>query len=111
MLPVMRGERVTRRYILGYTLFLIPIALAPSFTQIGGTLYFGVSAVLNLVLLMGALRLFKRQEADRDADNFLAEKQFFGFTILYLFLHFVMLLVEAALRYFDLSVGTLPVWF
>ncbi len=111
MLPVMRGERVTRRYIFGYTLLLIPVALAPSFTQIGGSLYLAVSVVLNAVLLLGAVKLLKRQEADRDADKFLAEKRFFGFTILYLFLHFVMLLVEATLRSFDLMVGTLPVWF
>ena len=111
MLPVMRGERVTRRYIFGYTLLLIPVALAPSFTQIGGGLYFGVSLLLNAVLLLGAWRLLKRQEADRDADNFLAEKRFFGFTIVYLFVHFVMLLVESTLRTFDLSIGALPVWF
>jgi len=111
MLPVMRGERVTRRYIFGYTLVLIPVALAPSFTIIGGTAYFAVSLLLNAVLLAGAWRLLKRQEADRDADNFRAEKQFFGFTIIYLFVHFVMLLVESTLHAFDLSVGTLPIWF
>lgn len=111
MLPVLRGERVTRRYIFGYTLLLIPVSLAPSFTLIGGSLYLAVAVVLNAVLLLGAWRLLKRQEADRDADNFLAEKRFFGFTILYLFLHFVMLLVESTLRAFDLSVGALPIWF
>ncbi len=111
MLPVMRGERVTRRYIFGYTLLLIPVALAPSFTQIGGGLYFGVSLVLNAVLLAGAWRLLKRQEADRDADNFRAEKQFFGFTIVYLFVHFVLLLVESTLRALDISAFALPIWF
>jgi protoheme IX farnesyltransferase len=111
MLPVARGERVTRRYIFGYTLLLIPVALAPSFTIIGGGLYLAVSALLNAVLLAGAWRLLKRQEADRDADNFRAEKQFFGFTILYLFLHFVMLLVESTLRALDLTVFALPIWF
>ncbi len=111
MLPVMRGERVTRRYIFGYTLLLIPVALAPSFTQIGGGLYFSVSLLLNAVLLVGAWRLLKRQESDRDADNFRAEKQFFGFTIVYLFMHFVMLLVESTLRALDLSVFALPIWY
>ena len=111
MLPVMRGERVTRRYIFGYTLLLIPVALAPSFTQIGGGLYFAVSLLLNAVLLAGAWRLLKRQEADRDADNFRAEKQFFGFTIVYLFLHFVMLLVESTLRALDISAFALPIWY
>ncbi len=111
MLPVMRGERITRRYIFGYTLLLVPIALAPSFTQIGGLVYFSASIVLNAVLLYGAFVLLKRQEADRDADDFRAEKRFFAFTIIYLFLHFLMLLVESTLRAFDLSVGALPLWF
>ena len=111
MLPVLRGERVTRRYIFGYTLLLIPVSLAPSFTQIGGSLYLAVALALNAVLLAGAWRLLKRQESDRDADNFRAEKRFFGFTIFYLFLHFVLLLVESTLRAFDLSVGALPIWF
>ncbi len=111
MLPVMRGERVTRRYIFGYTLLLVPIALAPSFTQIGGMVYFAGSLLLNVVLLYGAFALLKRQEADRDADNFRAEKRFFAFTIIYLFVHFLMLLVESTLRAFDLSVGALPIWF
>jgi len=111
MLPVMRGERVTRRYIFGYTLLLIPVALAPSFTQIGGSAYLVVSLLLNAVLLLGAWRLLKRQEADRDADKFRAEKQFFGFTIVYLFVHFVMLLVEATLRALDFSITALPIWF
>ncbi len=111
MLPVARGERVTRRYIFGYTLLLIPVALAPSFTQIGGGLYFAVSLLLNVVLLVGAWRLLRRQEADRDADNFRAEKQFFGFTIVYLFVHFVMLLVESTLRALDISAFALPIWF
>jgi len=111
MLPVLRGERVTRRYIFGYTLLLIPVSLAPSFTQIGGSLYLAVALLLNAVLLAGAWRLLIRQESDRDADNFRAEKRFFGFTIFYLFLHFFMLLVESTLRAFDLSVGALPLWF
>ncbi len=111
MLPVTRGARVTRRYIFGYTLLLVPVALAPSFTQIGGGAYLAVSLVLNAVIVVGAWRLLRRTTADAEADNFRAEKQFFGFTILYLFVHFMMLLVEATLRAFDLSSGALPIWF
>ncbi len=111
MLPVTRGERVTRRYIFGYTLLLVPVALAPSFTQIGGGLYFAVSLLLNIMMLLGAWQLLRRREADRDADNFRAEKRFFGFSIIYLFLHFMMLLVEATLRAFEISLFALPIWY
>ncbi|MBL4806302.1 MAG: protoheme IX farnesyltransferase [Rhodobacteraceae bacterium] len=111
MLPVTHGTRVTRRHILAYTLVLIPIAIAPAFTQIGGSLYFGVSVVLNLIFLWGAVHLFRRNDEDTVVDDFRAEKRFFAFTILYLFLHFVTLLVVAALRAYDLHLGSFPVWF
>jgi len=110
MLPVTHGARVTRNHILAYTLLLAPIALAPAFTQIGGPVYFAVSAVLNGVFVAGALRLWRRSEEQAAADRFGAEKRFFGFSIAYLFLHFVAFLVEATLRVLDLAVPGWPVW-
>ena len=103
MLPVARGARVTRKYILGYSLILPPVAMALAFTQIGGLVYFAVAAILNIIFVFGAFRVFRRSDTDSIADGFRAEKQLFGFSIFYLFLHFVLLLVEAALRWFDLA--------
>ena len=110
MLPVTKGTRVTRNHILGYALVLAPIALAPAFTQIGGPVYFGVSLVLNAIFLVGAYRLWRRDDAMADGDSYRAEKKFFAFSILYLFAHFVALLIESALRAFDLTTAW-PVWF
>ena len=110
MLPVTKGTGVTRNHILGYAIVLAPIALAPAFTQIGGAVYFAVSAILNALFLFGAYRLWRRDDAMADADNYRAEKKFFAFSILYLFAHFVALLLEATLRAFDLTTAW-PVWF
>lgn len=111
MLPVTHGTKVTRRHILAYTILLFPIAIAPAFTQIGGPLYFIVTLGFNTVFLFGAFRLWKRDDDLADADKYRAEKRFFMFSILYLFVHFVALLVEAALRAVDLNATSWPVWF
>ncbi len=111
MLPVTSGTRVTRRHILAYSVLLVPIAIAPAFTQIGGPLYFAVAIAFNAVFLFGAFRLWQRNDEVADADTYRAEKRFFMFSILYLFVHFVALLAEAALRALDLGFANWPVWF
>lgn len=111
MLPVTSGTVVTRRHILAYSLLLVPIAIAPAFTQIGGALYFTVAVAFNAVFLFGAYRLWQRDDVAATADEYKAEKRFFFFSILYLFAHFVALLLEAILRAFDLGLASWPVWF
>ncbi len=110
MMPVSKGDRSTRRQILGYSLLLVPIAMTLAFTQVGGVVYFTVASILNAGFLIGAVRLFRRSEDAAKADNYRAEKQFFGFSIVYLFVLFVAILVEAALRAFDLGLAGWPVW-
>lgn len=110
MLPVSKGTRVTRNHIFGYALVLFPIAMAPAFTQIGGAAYFVISLVLNIIFLIGAYRLWMRDDAAAKADGYSAEKKFFAFSIIYLFAHFVALLLEVLLKAVDLSVAW-PVWF
>lgn len=110
MLPVTHGTRKTRWHILGYSLLLAPIAIAPAFTQIGGWVYLTVAVILNVVFVYGAFCLFRRDDSKSDADSYKAEKRFFGFSILYLFVHFVALLIESMLRAFDLGTTTLLLW-
>lgn len=111
MMPVSRGEASTRRQILAYALLLAPIALALAFTQVGGVVYFSISLVLNAIFVQGAARLWKRSEATAQGDMYRGEKRFFAFSILYLFVHFVAILFEAALRAMDLGLANWPVWF
>ncbi|MDB5661212.1 MAG: protoheme farnesyltransferase [Cypionkella sp.] len=98
MLTVTHGKRVTRNHVLGYTLALIPFAIALGFTSIGGPVYLAVSVLLNAEFLRGAYRIWKRDEAMAEADKYKVEKSVFRFSLLYLFLHFGALLVEAVLH-------------
>jgi protoheme IX farnesyltransferase len=97
MLPVAAGERVTRNHILGYAAVLALAAIAPAFTTIGGPVYLAGALVLNVMFLMGACQVWRRDAEAAEADRYLVEKRFFGFSIVYLFLHFVLLLAERAI--------------
>ena len=98
MLTVTHGRRVTRAHILIYTLLLVPFAMALGWTAIGGPVYIAVAALLNLWFVIGAVRIIRRDEMSAEADRYAAEKAFFRFSLLYLFLHFGALLIEAALH-------------
>jgi protoheme IX farnesyltransferase len=100
MLTVTHGRKATRTHILVYTLLLAPFALALAATSIGGPVYLAASLVLNALFIAGALRIWRRDEAAAEADNYRVEKRFFGFSLSYLFLHFVALLAEAGLAQF-----------
>lgn len=103
MLTVTHGRKVTRNHILAYTLLLAPVAIGAGFTQIGGPVYLAISVALNAWFIIGAFRLWKRDEAMAEADNYRAEKAFFRFSLTYLFLHFVAFLIEAALHGFGFA--------
>jgi protoheme IX farnesyltransferase len=109
MLPVTAGERVTRNHILAYALVLVPVAVAPAFTTVGGPVYLAGALVLNALLLRGAFRIWRRDEAVSTADGFRAEKRFFGLSIVYLFLLFALLLAEAGLGAVGLTPAGWPV--
>ena len=54
--------------------------------------------LLNGWFLLGAWRIWRRDEAVAEADNYAVEKSVFRFSLYYLFLHFGAFLAEAALR-------------
>ncbi|NKJ40560.1 MULTISPECIES: heme o synthase [unclassified Novosphingobium] len=92
MLPVVAGERVTRRQILLYTLLLVPLSLVP--WALGGTgLVFGVAAaLLGLGFLALALRVGLRQSVPNDTMK--PEKRLFAYSVLYLFALFAALVLD-----------------
>ncbi|MCI4660519.1 MAG: heme o synthase [Neomegalonema sp.] len=98
MLPVAAGDAETRRQLMIYTVLLVPAALAPLATPIGGLVYAAIVVPLTIKLLKDAWSVARRQENQAREDKFRAEKKFFGFTILWLFLVFVALGCEALLR-------------
>jgi heme o synthase len=103
MLTVTHGRPATRRHILAYTVLLAPVSLGLAFTAIGGPVYLVVALVLNAWFLKGAFAIWRRSEAAANADNYRTEKDFFRFSLYYLFLHFGALLLDRTL----LSLGVI----
>ncbi|HKZ97743.1 MAG TPA: heme o synthase [Hyphomicrobiaceae bacterium] len=94
MLPVVKGGRETRRQILLYSALLAPIAVTPAMIGLGGAAYAAASVALGAIFLGLAVKVWHIREG-RAADQ--AARQLFGFSILYLFLLFAVLLAEHVL--------------
>jgi protoheme IX farnesyltransferase len=88
MLPVVAGDKETRRQILLYTLLLAPLGVAPWLLGYAGASYGLAASAAGAIMIALALRV--RVEA----RGHVASKQMFAFSILYLFLLFAMLLVD-----------------
>ena len=97
MLPVVAGEKVTRRQIMIYTLLLAPVAIAP--WAIGRTswIYGSVAVVLSALFVVLALPVANRMRAETDA--MLPEKRLFKFSIAYLFVLFAALVADRVAAY------------
>jgi heme o synthase len=96
MLPVVAGERETRKQILLYSVVLAPLAVAPYALGMAGQAYGIVSAALGVVLL--ALAWLVWQARNAEDGTYRAARRMFGFSILYLFLIFLALLGDHVLR-------------
>jgi protoheme IX farnesyltransferase len=88
MLPVVAGVQAARRQILLYTLILAPLGATPWLFGYAGPLY-GVAAIAGGA---GMIALAVRVCAER--QGFAASRRLFGYSILYLFGLFAMLLVD-----------------
>ena len=87
MLPVVAGRDETRRQILLYSLVLVPLTLIPSLLGLAGVIY-GVGAALLGAEFLRRAWIVSRTGTDRQAMGL------FGYSIVYLFLIFVLLLVD-----------------
>ena len=103
MLTVTHGRKSTRTHILVYTLLLVPVAIGAALTSIGGPMTLAIAVALNLWFVIGAVRIWRRDEVQAEADKYAVEKAVFRFSLLYLFLHFAAFLVEAALKPYGLG--------
>ena len=93
MLPVVAGAAETRRQIWLYSLVLVPLAVLPVAIGLGGIAYAMASVALGAMFLYLAWRV-RTITQGREADT--AARRLFGFSILYLFLLFAVLLAEHA---------------
>ena len=87
MLPVTHGVQYTKRQILFYTLILTIISLIPYVTYMAGFFYFSGAVILNSIFLYYSIRL------QYDDSEILALNTF-RYSIIYLALLFVLLLVD-----------------
>jgi heme o synthase len=94
MLPVVAGPDETRKQIVIYSALLVPLGIWPAFIDLGGPIYALASIGLGGVFMALAINVYHTREG-READR--AAKQLFGFSILYLFLLFAVLLLEQSL--------------
>jgi heme o synthase len=94
MLSVTAGPEETRRQILIYSVLLVPAALAPAFIGLGGWAYLAVSAVMTAAFLVLAWRVYEER---RIPGSIRAAQRLFGYSILYLFVLFAVVLTEHSL--------------
>ena len=94
MLPVVAGLDETRRQILIYSLLLVPLAATPYFIGLGGLAYLLAAVLMGAMFLWLAWQVFAIRQGNA-ADK--AAKRLFGFSILYLFSLFAILLCETVL--------------
>ena len=90
MMPVVVGEKKTKRWMAFYTGLLIPASLSPVYLDFSGTIYGVAAAVLGGGFVYHMIRVWQ----DEDGR---AAKPMFLYSIYYLFLIFVFLLVDRAL--------------
>jgi protoheme IX farnesyltransferase len=87
MLPVVAGVRETKKQIIFYSVVLLPVTLVPYWLGVAGLIYAGVTVVLGVLLIAGALAVW------RDNGE-TAAKRLFGYSIVYLFLLFALLILD-----------------
>lgn len=90
MMPVVVGHHKTAVQMLVYTLVLIPVTFLPTIVGISGRVYLTAAIVLGLGLLRHAVIVLKDDDDKKARSMFL-------FSILYLFMIFVFLLVDKGL--------------
>jgi len=89
VLPVERGDRVTRLHIVGYLVALVAVSLALAAAGVGGRLYLGAAAFLGAGFFGFGLWGLRRSAGERWARGL------FAVSIVYLVLLFAALMVSA----------------
>ena len=93
MMPVVAGIRATKIQILAYSALLAPTTLLPVMIGMSGWIYFVAATLLNITLFYHAWRVW-RDSSDPITNPGATARPMFFFSIFYLFLIFVFLLVD-----------------
>ena len=92
MLPVVAGTDATKRQILLYCVVLAAVTAVPWLLGYEDAVYGATALILGALMIMLGLRLRSERDAQRGRQ---AAQRLFGFSILYLFIVFAALLIEA----------------
>lgn len=90
MMPVVAGERETKRQMLIYTVLMIAATLAPGFLGVSGVLYIATASVLGAMFWIRSWRLWKVEGTE-------PAKPLFLFSIFYLFMIFLAMIADRLL--------------
>ena len=90
MLPVIKGQRKTKQQILVYSLLLFLVSLSPYYLGFSGIIYFYSSIILGAYFVYLAYKIFK----SNDKNKTIYAPKLFKFSILYLYLLFLILVID-----------------
>ena len=109
MMPNVKGPKSTRNQIMGYSVLLAVIAIAPIFTGLAGSLYAAFAVLLNIGFLALAFKVWKSRAGEiadsadeaslyevKSGDR--AARNLFAYSIIYLFATFGVLAAEGLLH-------------
>ena len=91
MLPITSGVKTTKFNIFIYSIILFPTALSPYFFNFSGLFYLNLAIIMSGYYILISYKLLKEKNSTKEKK--LASK-LFGYSILYLFMIFVFILVD-----------------
>ena len=91
MMPLTHGIEKTKSYILTYSLFMLPVIILPYVITFSGLIYLIPAMMLTIYYNFICYDLYKHKK-----NKFVLKKakKVFGYSILYLFLIFVLFLID-----------------
>ena len=92
MLPITNGIEETKKKIFVYSLFMLPIVIVPYIIGFAGEVFLVTSLLLTLYYNFICYDLYKYKKNEFDLQK---AKKVFGYSILYLFLIFVLFLIDS----------------
>lgn len=96
MLPVVKGARHTRWQILIYTIILAIFSLSPVYCGYTSYIYMGTAILLNAGFIYMAIRVLLEKQTPEglSLNNDKAARHSFRFSLIYLFLLFLALIID-----------------
>ena len=91
MLPITSGIRTTKLNILVYSIILFPISVTPFILNYSGLFYLTFSGIFSGYYLFISYQLFKEKNSIKEKQ---VAKKLFSFSILYLFMIFISVLID-----------------